>query len=738
MDGITLTHIRRIMANKSLLIGLIIICFTSLDAQAQLDVQLWTSNGANKIQQLVEGTPADLISTGAITPWGIAVDPIAGKLFWSNVTEGTIKQASLDGSNIQTLLSELDLPRGIAFDSATNTLFWAEGGITTPGIKRVSLNESPLVVTEIATSNVVSPYHIAVDTEGQFVYWADNASSVKQINRVRFDGSGLETIITDAYVKQVAGITLDTINKTLYWGDFDDDVIYSADSEAEDQNVQVVYEVTDESTPWAIDVDTESGTLYWTDYLNSSIHTFDLGTSAVSELANGISTPSGFKTYTDSVIMPGSPGNFITTWVSNNSGQSEDDEITIPTHPESTYYYDVYWEEINDPTRNDTIQNNTGNVTVNFDTPGTYRIEIAGTFPRILFFDPNASAENQAIDPLKITGIDQWGNLQWSSMNHAFHGASNVRLLASDAPDLSAAEDVSFMFFGAGSLETAGEGTLNNWDVSTIRNFDEMFSGATEFNGDLSNWVTGSAVQMSGLFKGNQFFDSDLSGWDVSGVEQFKEIFLDAKAFNSDISEWQTASATTMEGMFQNAESFDQNLGRWDIGNVTMMENMLNNSGLSVENYDKTLIGWNSQSVQSNVNLYANGLQYCSGDGEDARQSLIDNYMWSIVDAGLAGDCIPTDLEINDDLPTDFSLKQNYPNPFNPATQISYSVPNAADVEIAVFNMLGKRVATLVNGRMQAGSYVTTFDASGLSSGFYIYRMRSGEFTDSKKLMLIK
>src|SRR6056297_2823102 len=101
MDGITLTHIRRIMAKKSLLIGLIIICFTSLDAQAQLDVQLWTSNGANKIQQLIEGTPADLISTGAITPWGIAVDPIAGKLFWSNATEGPFKKAILMGSKIK-------------------------------------------------------------------------------------------------------------------------------------------------------------------------------------------------------------------------------------------------------------------------------------------------------------------------------------------------------------------------------------------------------------------------------------------------------------------------------------------------------------------------------------------------------------------------------------------------------------------------------------------------------------
>ncbi|MEX0597010.1 MAG: T9SS type A sorting domain-containing protein [Candidatus Paceibacterota bacterium] len=89
-------------------------------------------------------------------------------------------------------------------------------------------------------------------------------------------------------------------------------------------------------------------------------------------------------------------------------------------------------------------------------------------------------------------------------------------------------------------------------------------------------------------------------------------------------------------------------------------------------------------------------------------------------------------------LPQDYSLLQNYPNPFNPTTQIRYGVPKAAEVELTVFNMLGQEVSTLVNGKLSAGWHTTTFDGSGLSSGFYIYRIKAGEFVSTKKLMVIK
>lgn len=89
-------------------------------------------------------------------------------------------------------------------------------------------------------------------------------------------------------------------------------------------------------------------------------------------------------------------------------------------------------------------------------------------------------------------------------------------------------------------------------------------------------------------------------------------------------------------------------------------------------------------------------------------------------------------------VPRTFELKQNYPNPFNPSTVIRYAVPEASNVRIDVYNVLGQRVSTLVNREHQAGNFDVTFDASNLSSGMYFYRLESSNAVLTQKMMLIK
>lgn len=90
------------------------------------------------------------------------------------------------------------------------------------------------------------------------------------------------------------------------------------------------------------------------------------------------------------------------------------------------------------------------------------------------------------------------------------------------------------------------------------------------------------------------------------------------------------------------------------------------------------------------------------------------------------------------EIPASVALNQNYPNPFNPTTQISYDLPQTADVRLEVYDLVGRQVATLVNQTVEAGSHIVNFDAANLSSGVYIYRLNAGNTVLSRKLTVIK
>jgi plastocyanin len=85
-----------------------------------------------------------------------------------------------------------------------------------------------------------------------------------------------------------------------------------------------------------------------------------------------------------------------------------------------------------------------------------------------------------------------------------------------------------------------------------------------------------------------------------------------------------------------------------------------------------------------------------------------------------------------------FELKQNYPNPFNPATNINFSIPKSEFVKISVFDLLGREVAILSEGKLNSGSYNVKFDAAKYSSGVYFYKISAGEFNAIKRMLLLK
>ena len=349
--------------------------------------------------------------------------------------------------------------------------------------------------------------------------------------------------------------------------------------------------------------------------------------------------------------------NFITTWKTDYSGTSNSSSITIPGEPSETYNYQADWN--NDGTMDETITS--ASHTHDFGTPGTYTIQVCGTFPRISF--------NNNGDKLKITRINQWGNNAWVSMENAFKGASNLDVTATDTPNLSLASTTASMFSGASSL--VGNASFNNWDTSGITSLHAMFRGATSFNQPVGNWDVGSVTEMSELFSGASVFNQDISSWDVSSVINMSFMFSGANyttgsgnayitnypmAFNQDLSTWNTGNVAYMHFMFMadgdsylrpllsgsytvialNAKqphAFSQSLGDWNVSNVDLMLYMLSGSSMSAANYDATLNGWSGQALQNNVSLGAHGLRYCES-GMD-RSSILSTYSWTVADEGV-------------------------------------------------------------------------------------------------------
>lgn len=113
-------------------------------------------------------------------------------------------------------------------------------------------------------------------------------------------------------------------------------------------------------------------------------------------------------------------------------------------------------------------------------------------------------------------------------------------------------------------------------------------------------------------------------------------------------------------------------------------------------------------------------------------------YGWGRIDAAAALNQVIGINAISSEVPGEFYLSQNFPNPFNPTTKISFGVSVSSDVKMSVYDLTGKEVALLVNERVQPGKYEVTFDASNLPSGTYFVRINAGEYTESKKITLLK
>ena len=244
---------------------------------------------------------------------------------------------------------------------------------------------------------------------------------------------------------------------------------------------------------------------------------------------------------------------FITTWEVSESSES----IIIPIQQNLDYDYYVDWGD-------GSISHEKETATHTYETSGLYTVKISGTFPAInfdLYFSSMAP---------KIRSIDQWGGIEWQSMQGAFSGCVNLRYNATDTPNLLKVEDMSNMFNNAEVFN----GAIGDWDVSNVISMKNMFYNAYAFNGDIGDWNVSNVTSMKNMFFGARSFNQDIGDWNVSNVTNMERAFYHARTFNQDIGDWDVSNVTNMSFMFSLALTFNQDISAWDVRRVSNMNRM--------------------------------------------------------------------------------------------------------------------------------------------------------------------
>lgn len=320
---------------------------------------------------------------------------------------------------------------------------------------------------------------------------------------------------------------------------------------------------------------------------------------------------------------------FITIWKPTTAINM--DEMVVAPHqvlanqiwfPGVGQNYMISWEEVGYPQHNGTMPNvtSTTQVLIDFGTALNpvaddvkYRVKVSngnGSFKQIRFglIYPNTVSDPVAVfqnlgSIERILEVEQWGNIQWTSMYSAFTNCRNLKITATDTPNFNIVTDASYMFYNIATLTVST--SIANWNVSTIKNFKGMFGSSVNsandtFNPQISNWNISSAENLSHMFESRQAFNQNLNGWNTSNVKNMSYLFHASKAFNQSLNNWNTSMVTDMSHMFSNSV-FNQSINNWNVSNVTDISNMFHDA----DYFNQPLSSWNTSNVQNMTAIFA-------------------------------------------------------------------------------------------------------------------------------------
>lgn len=344
---------------------------------------------------------------------------------------------------------------------------------------------------------------------------------------------------------------------------------------------------------------------------------------------------------------------FISVWDTTltSIGSSASNQINLPVYSTGTYNFQVDW---GDGTTDTITAWNQPEVLHTYVSPGTYTVKIIGVFTKIGF--SGASQDN-----LKLLSILSWGKVNLGNVIGAFTGCTNLDLSqVSNVLDLTGVSTLNGLFSSCTNITTIGR--INDWDVSAITDFTNMFidtsfndyigswqisnTGSvsmsamfvnTPFNQDIGQWNTIGVINMGTMFAGATAFNQDISGWNVSNVFTMEQMFDGATSFNQPIGVWNVSSVQYMFKMFQGAMAFNQDISAWNISSVVdFTDFMLGKTNLdySAANLNAIYNTWSTLIVNPSLTINFGTIKYTLA-GQAGRNVLTGTYLWTIFDGGI-------------------------------------------------------------------------------------------------------
>lgn len=259
---------------------------------------------------------------------------------------------------------------------------------------------------------------------------------------------------------------------------------------------------------------------------------------------------------------------------------------------------------------------------LNTATDGEYIVEAGPQNVQYIQFVEDKAKRGSA-EALLV--VEQFGDVEWSSMFQAFYGCKNMTFGSSiDKPDLSRVTDMSQMFRACSKFNEP----IGNWDVSSVTKMVATFFNCPIFNQNLNDWDVSHVATMSQIFRWCVKFNQPLDKWKVSNVTNMVAMFMSCREFAQTLSSWDVSNVTDMNLMFAGCDAYDEDLSGWALNKCRVLQLP---TGMSTANYDKFLQYFASkEDSPKELSLTAMNLKYTTA-AKAARTKLINEKRWSIV-----------------------------------------------------------------------------------------------------------